>query len=240
MSMLTISNVEKRFGGIKAVSDVSFACERGEVVGLIGPNGAGKTTVLNLLSGFYKADGGQITLDGRPVAACSAQQIARLGMRRTFQNNKLFNELNVLDNVAMGLLAQRRVTMRTARRDASALLERVGLTHQASCMPAGLPYAFRRRIEIARALAGNPKVLLLDEPAAGMHPDERHNLADLVEAIASEGTTVLVIEHDMALIDRLCTRVIVMNFGRLLAQGTMAEVRQNTAVKEAYFGRSVQ
>lgn len=240
MNMLQLRDVEKRFGGVRAVSGVSFECDRGEVVGLIGPNGAGKTTVLNLLSGFYKADAGQITLDGKAVAALSSQQIACLGIRRTFQNNKLFGELTVLDNVVMGLLAMRRVSMKQARRDASALLERVGLAQHALRLPGGLPYAFRRRIEIARALAGNPKVLLLDEPAAGMHADERHGLADLVQSIAAQGTCVLVIEHDMALIDRLCARVIVMNFGQVLAQGTMAEVRQCEAVKEAYFGRSAQ
>jgi ABC-type branched-subunit amino acid transport system ATPase component len=240
MSILKLDKIEKRFGGVKAVTGVSFECSRGEVVGLIGPNGAGKTTVLNLLSGFYKADAGQIMLDGKPVAALSPQQISRLGIRRTFQNNRLFNELTALDNVAMGLLAMRQVTMKRARRDASVLLERVGLAHHASSLPGGLPYAFRRRIEIARALAGNPKVLLLDEPAAGMHTDERHKLADLVQSIALEGTAVLVIEHDMALIERLCTRVVVMNFGQVLAEGTMAEVRQCEAVRIAYFGRSAQ
>lgn len=235
---LRLDSIECRFGSVIAASNVSFELDAGRIVGLIGPNGAGKTTLLNLISGFYTPRAGTISLRGENISKMKPDEIARRGIRRTFQHNRLFSGLTALENVIVGCHHKVRASASELHQHACDQLERVGLRDWAHRYPHELPYAYQRRVEIARALASAPSVLLLDEPAAGMHADERQRLIDIVRGVAASGVAVLIIEHDMALVGALCERVLVLNFGTLIAEGTFDEVRNVPEVRRAYLGRA--
>lgn len=250
---LEIVKATKWFGGLKAVDGVDLQVRPREIAGLIGPNGAGKTTMFNLITGLERLTAGEIRFKGKPVHELPSHMIARAGIARTFQNIRLFGGLSVIDNVMLGQHARTRTGALAAalktpafRREerrvyetALALLHFVGLGDVATMRAADLPYGMQRRLEIARALALEPQLLLLDEPAAGMNETESRALMDLVRAIRDRsGVTVLLIEHDMRFVMGLCERITVLNFGRLLAEGTPAEIQRNEAVIEAYLGKS--
>jgi branched-chain amino acid transport system ATP-binding protein len=251
MSLLEITNLSKSFGGVKALSAVSLAVAPGEIVGLIGPNGAGKTTCFNLISGLLPPSGGQISLAGRSLGPLPPYARARLGLARTFQNIQLFGGMTVLENVLTGchlrqpvgalaaLLPLPRVSRaRAANRErALELLDLVGLSPQADFPAEALAYGDQRRLEIARALAQGPELLLMDEPAAGLNPRETEDLSALLDRIRAMGVTLLIIEHDMDLVMGLCHRVAVLDYGEVIATGTPREIRRNPRVIEAYLGR---
>ena len=243
------------FGGIHAVSAVDFALARGDLVALIGPNGAGKTTVFNLLTGIYQPTSGAITLEGKSLVGLKPYQITRRGVARTFQNIRLFGNLSAFDNVRIALHHAARygvleafghLTPRFARDeqriadDAEALLATVGLHEHTELTARNLPYGQQRRLEIARALATRPQLLLLDEPAAGMNPRETMALVALLRELRTRfELTIMLIEHDMRLVMNLCERIYVLEYGRVIAEGTPEEVRTNPLVIEAYMGEEV-
>ena len=248
--MLALRAVSRSFGGVRALDEVSFSVERGELHGLIGPNGAGKTTLLNLISGLLQPTSGEIELDGTRLERLPSHQIAARGIARTYQNIRLFGGLSAEGNVLVGQhrlrkaplwprllgLSSAREEERSARAQARAGLARVGLAARAHDRADNLSYGEQRRVEIARALATEPRVLLLDEPTAGMNPPEAQTVADLVRAVAKEGRAVLLIEHNVPLVMKLCDRITVLDFGRVIARGTPAEVSRNPAVVAAYLG----
>ena len=252
-TLLAAEGVGKRFGGVQALADVSFTIRNGEIYGLIGPNGAGKTTLFNVLTGIYAADGGTFTFDGKPLADLKPHEVAQRGIARTFQNIRLFANLSALENVMVGRHVRTRAGVwgaivrdgRTrAEEDAIEkrsleLLEYVGVASRANDLAKNLPYGFQRRLEIARALATDPKLLALDEPAAGMNATETQSLEALLHAIRRDGTTILLIEHDMKLVMGVCDRVLVLDYGRKIAEGAAAEVQKNPAVISAYLGGEV-
>jgi branched-chain amino acid transport system ATP-binding protein len=240
VALLSLGHVHRRFGGILALNDVSFDVEAGQVVGLIGPNGAGKTTLFNLITRLYKPDGGSIVFDGENLLRVSPHRIVRRGIARTFQNVALFRTMSVLENVLVGL--QSRNGARSDARDerrALELLHYVGLDGLADRPVVGLPFATLKQVEFARALATEPRLLLLDEPASGLAHEEVEKLGDFIESLRDDlSLTVLLVEHHMNLVMRLSQTVHVLDFGRLIASGTPDEVRANPAVIEAYLGPS--
>ncbi|WP_449192638.1 ABC transporter ATP-binding protein [Thauera sp.] len=252
MSLLHACKVSKRYGGLQALDDISFEVEQGEIFGLIGPNGAGKTTLFNLLTGSERADNGHFTLGGERLPAGPPHAVARCGIARSFQNTRLFRELSVLENAMVAADARARIGLwatlagtRAARAEeaacrASALcwLDYVGIAHLADAAAGTLSYGDQRRLEIARALAGQPRLLALDEPAAGMNATETGVLKRLLERIRADGVTIVLIEHDMSLVMAACDRIAVLDFGRLIAQGTPAAVRHDPVVIAAYLGGS--
>jgi branched-chain amino acid transport system ATP-binding protein len=236
-ALLELTGVSRDFGGLRAVRDVSFALAPGEVVGLIGPNGAGKTTVVNLVTGVHRVSAGHIAFDGRRIDGLRSHRIARLGVARTFQVVQPFPEMTVLDNVAAGaLFAGHADGVAAARRRALEHLEIVGLAGRAETPAAALTLAGRKRLELAKSLAMNPRLLLLDEVNAGLNPTEIDEALRLIRALAARGITILIIEHLMKVVIGLCTRVIVLHHGELIADGPPAAVVQDAAVVEAYLG----
>jgi branched-chain amino acid transport system ATP-binding protein len=249
--MLTVAKVSKRFGGLSVLEDVSFEVPAGSVFGLIGPNGAGKTTVFNLITGLIAPSGGSIRFEGRELPGLAPHRITRLGLGRTFQNIRIFKEMTLLENVIVGMHAHLdygvaglvfalpgfRQRERAARERALELLSWVGLSHKAEDIADNLSYGEQRKLELARALATEPRLLLLDEPVAGMNASEKTELMAEVRRIRERGYTVFMIEHDMRFVMGLCERIAVLNFGRIIAEGTPDEIRRNPDVIEAYLGR---
>ncbi len=251
MSILEVKNLGIAFGGLKAVDDFSVTIEKNDLYGLIGPNGAGKTTVFNLLTGVYKPDNGFIKLDGKNITGKSCVEINKDGIARTFQNIRLFSQLSVLDNVKAGLhnhhvyttlegilrLPRFRSMEKEMDRKALELLEVFGLGNHANVTASNLPYGMQRKLEIARAMATDPKLLLRDEPAAGMNPNETAELMETIRLVRDRfDMTILLIEHDMKLVAGICEKLTVLNFGRILTQGETGEVLHDPEVIKAYLG----
>jgi branched-chain amino acid transport system ATP-binding protein len=236
-NLLEVRGVSKRFGGLVAVSDVSFDIAEGEILGLIGPNGAGKTTLFNVVNGVYKADQGTIAFAGKDITRCSPDKVVHLGLARTHQIVKPLNDLTLLDNVTVGACFGREyLDLAAARKVASEVLQQVGLGDRTSMMARSLTIAGKKRLEVARALAAKPKLLLLDEVLAGLNPTEVATMIELVRKIRERGTSVLMIEHLMQAIMSLSDRIVVLNLGCKLAEGQPEEVVHNPEVVEAYLG----
>ncbi len=233
--MLTLENVTKRFGGLTAVRAVSLDVRERELMGIIGPNGAGKTTLFNVVSGYYRPEEGRVVFAGSDVTGRAPHDICRLGLTRTFQIVKPFGNLSVLDNVMIGALT-RTPTVRAARSDAERVVETCGLAPYATARARALPIGLRKRLEVARALATRPRVLLLDEVMAGLNPTELGGMVDLIRRLHAEGLTVIVIEHIMAAMMRLAQRIVVLHHGEKIAEGTPAQIVADRRVVDAYLG----
>ena len=249
-NLLELDHVTMKFGGVTALDDVTFAIRRGEILGLIGPNGAGKTTCFNVVTGVYAATSGGVHFDGTSLAGLKRFQITKRGIARTFQNIRLFPYMTAVENVMVGADANHRTSVGGAllglplhhreeaegRNTAMELLTFMGIADRAGDAARNLPYGYQRRLEIARALATKPQLLCLDEPAAGFTPAEKVELMDLIRKIRAQGYTVLLIEHDMSLVMGVTDRIVVLDFGKVIATGTPSEVQDNPAVVAAYLG----
>ncbi|OGW60410.1 MAG: hypothetical protein A2V83_04020 [Nitrospirae bacterium RBG_16_64_22] len=235
--ILQVRHVFKAFGGLQALSDVSFSVPRRGIVGLIGPNGSGKTTLFNAVSGLFPPDRGEIVLDGRPIAGRPAWTVARRGLVRTFQVIRVFGQMTALENM---LVAAPGLDARAEKERALALLDRVGLSRHAREYAADFSYGMTKLLEFARVLMPGPSLVLLDEPAAGVNPRMRETLWSIVRESREAGTTFVIIEHDMNVMMTLCERLTVLNYGEVIAEGPPEEVRRNKDVVEAYFGKTAE
>ena len=250
-ALLELRSVGISFGGLRAVDQLSFSVAEGQIVGLIGPNGAGKTTVFNLITGVYRPTNGEILWQGSRITGLRPHRVAALGIRRTFQTIRLFAEMSVFENVRAGchlgvrqhwwqgvlqLPAQRREEAELAERT-HAVLRRLQLETHANDLAVSLPYGLQRRVELARTLVGEPKLVILDEPAAGLNDAESEALNETILGVRASGITVLLVEHDMNVVMKVSDHIVVLNFGRLIAEGDAAAIRDNSAVIEAYLGR---
>ena len=248
--MLEIRGVTCVFGGLVALDDVSFVARQGEITGVIGPNGAGKTTLFNIITGIYTRTAGNVVLDSRDISDLPPERLARLGLVRTFQNIELFGQMSVLENVMVGLHTRSRsgflacacklphhlAEERRIRAQARELLEFVGIADLAETVAANLPFGKGRMLEIARALAVQPRIMLMDEPAAGLNSRETWQLGDLIRKIRETGVTVVLVEHDMELVMDICDAIVVLNLGKKLAEGTPRQIQENPEVIAAYLG----
>ena len=252
--MLSVKGVNKSFGGLKALSEVGIQVKKNQVYGLIGPNGAGKTTFFNVITGLYEPDTGEFKLNGTIYEPTAVHEVAKAGIARTFQNIRLFGQMTAVENVMVGRhvrthggvlgsilgLKSVKAEEKAIRERAMELLEYVGIAKYHDYVARNLSYGHQRRLEIARALATEPKLLALDEPAAGMNDSEKVELAQLIEKVSADGVTVLLIEHDFKFVARLCDEITVLDYGKILAQGKPDEVRHNPEVQVAYLGSKAQ
>ncbi len=248
--MLVVENISLSFRGLRALDGVSLSVGSHEMIGIIGPNGSGKSTLFNVISGVYRADTGKVSLGGKSILGLGPAKIVGLGLARTFQNKRLFGNMTVLENVMVAAfrnqrgsalgdvfgLASARDGTQSCEKLARECLNLVGLSNAADTLARDLPFGAQSRLEIARALAAKPKLLLLDEPAAGLNPRERHDIRSLVEAVFSSGVSIILVEHDVRLVTGLCSRVIALNHGVSIADGLAADVIADRRVQEAYFG----
>jgi branched-chain amino acid transport system ATP-binding protein len=252
-ALLDAERLTKSFGGVRAVQEVSFSVRSGQIKGIIGPNGAGKTTLFNLITGVYRPDGGSIRFDGETCAGLAPNQMAARGIARTFQNVELFERMTVLENVMVGRHPRTRAgfigaafRLRRARREERLIREKAleilrfaGIADKADWVSSALPFGLQRLLEIARALATEPRLLLLDEPASGLNAVETRDLGRLLGRIRERGITVLLVEHDMSLTMEICDEILVMDYGRPLAEGTPREIQRNPQVIAAYLGEEL-
>jgi len=254
MALLEAQHVTKRFGGLTAVSRMDFVLDEGRIVSIIGPNGAGKTTFFNSLTGIYRPEEGDIHFDGKPLIGLRSDQIAARGISRTFQNIRLFGNMTVIENILVGMHTRLRQGMvqalsrgrafheeeAQAKVQARTFMDFVGLSGVGDELARNLPYGLQRRVEVARALAAQPRLLLLDEPTAGMNPNETDEAVSLFRRVRDElGVTLLLIEHDMRVVMGISERITVMDYGEVIAEGLPAEIRKNPRVVEAYLGRGI-
>lgn len=250
MSLLRIENLSKEFGGVHAIEDLSFSVDPGTIFSIIGPNGAGKTTLFNLMTGVYSPSAGRVLFQDRPVTGCKPFELAAMGMSRTFQNLQIFFNMTALENVMVGhhlhldrrlipsllTLPSLRRRDHAAREFCAGLMEFVGLSRYLGSDAAQMPYGALKRLEIARALAARPRLLLLDEPAAGLNPTESREIDEVIKRIAASGVTVVLVEHDMKMVMGISDHILALDYGRRLAEGSPAEVRANPEVIAAYLG----